>query len=47
MKEALFTAELLICWMSKANAQRLDTDFVLRLDIKVLLPIACHLITNL
>ena len=46
MKGALFTAEILICWMSKANDQRLDTDLVVRLDAKVLLPIACHLITT-
>jgi hypothetical protein len=46
MNDALFTAALLICWMSKVNDQRLDTDLVVRLDAEVLLPIACHLITN-
>ena len=46
MKDAIFTAEILICWVSKANDQRLDTDLAVRLDVEVLLPIACHLITN-
>jgi len=46
MKDALFRDEILICWMSKANDQRLDTDLVVCLDSEVLLPIACHLITN-
>ena len=46
MNGVLFTAQLLVCWLSKANDQRLDTDLVERLDAEVLLPIACHLITN-